>query len=763
MRPIIILSILSLLVPVLPAIAQTPLIGQKEDYTAVKMLQLWEQRTAGKNLAAGKTAIFGPTPSYHLTVKGGTDATDLTDGVLDKRGNQAIWWNPAAVGWSLLEGENKRIIIDLENRECVGKMVWRVVAGSQKRRFTGPKKIKLYGSLDGKNVYCIGERYRWSEDNARPDNYRLPNIGSPDTGEDVYVYPLEIDAQNYEMRFVIIEFEQDSSWFCSDELVILQGSGAGRDLTRLPSEIMQTTDVWIKSPEPVLPLVSGVMLPLWFRQTDFRKNGEKLAVQYRFTLPEGVQLRVPPIYRSQSSGGEVTVNVPQGGNSNKIGPFFFEQTSSHHSPVTVRYQAIGAKADSQPPLMLTLEPKTLPAPFKLNRLTVSIGWMNDSQRLLWRDFERSYGRLGFNAVPAFPRGWQKEVTDAGLDLQQIESNDNPAMLTASGRRIAELRKLGYRIIYMESPLHVVNWRHGKESTEFKCQLSPPPRIDSFCPSYRGKYYAGELKRIRESFLLMGGADDVIWDCELLGSAKWNAPECKRCQAARTASGLDWETFIKAQTIAMLRDMNRQIIEAAQQKQWKTPQIAMFAVDGSHTYAGLLNFPVENLFDFQNPSLYVGNHPFEVHKKIRQCRELSGSNNIIPWLTAATGGQVSPRNVRIMLWEALLNGSRGATYYWMGDFNPAQLYELCRALAEAAPLEDVIVDGAPAHTEFTVKPDTVRHSAVRSGSRAALLLVNPAEAEQSIEWRHHSGQTGQTVLPPGEAQLLDITLKSSATR
>ena len=43
----------------------------------------------------------------------------------------------------------------------------------------------------------------------------------------------------------------------------------------------------------------------------------------------------------------------------------------------------------------------------------------------------------------------------------------------------------------------------------------------------------------------------------------DAPEYKRCQAARAASGLDWETFIKAQTIAMLRDMNRQIIEAAQ--------------------------------------------------------------------------------------------------------------------------------------------------------------------------------------------------------
>ena len=65
------------------------------------------------------------------------------------------------------------------------------------------------------------------------------------------------------------------------------------------------------------------MLPLWFRQTDFRKT-EKTCRQYRL-LPEGVQLKIAADLPSQSSGSEVTVNVPQGG-IHKIGPFF-EQTS----------------------------------------------------------------------------------------------------------------------------------------------------------------------------------------------------------------------------------------------------------------------------------------------------------------------------------------------------------------------------------------------------------------------------------------------------
>ena len=56
MRPIIILSILSLIVGS-SGNCPNAVDWEKEDYSATKMLQLWEQRTAGKP-AAGKTAIF---------------------------------------------------------------------------------------------------------------------------------------------------------------------------------------------------------------------------------------------------------------------------------------------------------------------------------------------------------------------------------------------------------------------------------------------------------------------------------------------------------------------------------------------------------------------------------------------------------------------------------------------------------------------------------------------------------------------------------
>jgi hypothetical protein len=736
--------------------AQTPLIADKKDYSAVKMQQLWKIRTTGTNLASGKSIAFAPSPRYHLTVKGNSDSNDLTDGYWEKRKNQAIWWSPKAVGWDNLSNP-KKIIIDLGKPECVGKIVWRVVAGSKKRAFRGPKRVKLYGSMDGKKVYLVNERYRWSEDNARPDNYRLPNIGRSDTGTDVYVYPLVIGAKNYRMRYVIIEFEQDCHWMCSDELAVIEGKDSGKSIRELPAETMQTADIWIKSPEPCLPVIKGIMLPLWFRQTDFRKNGKRLPVNYRFLLPPGIKLHVPKVYKSKINDNEVIVQARNGGNSSKIGPFFFELEKDLKTPVKVKYQAKGTGAVSQPIFTITLEAKEPIANFKLKKLTISIGWMIDAWRNQWLDFANSYGRLGFNTVPSFPRGWSKQAANRGYDLKKIENSPTPSALTKAGKKLNQLRKAGYKIIYMESPLHVVNWLYSKESVEFRCQSKPVPTINSFCPAYRGKYYVLEMERIKKCFLLMGGADYVMWDCELLGSAKWNGIRCSRCQKAFAASGKPWIQFVKSKTIEMLRDMNKKIAVAASKHKWQQPQIGMYGVDSLHFFAAMLKFPVNGLFGFQNPSLYVGNNPLEIHKKIRQCRKLSKSNNIIPWLSTNTGGKVSPVNVRIMIWEALINGSCGITYYSLFDFNPAQLYEVSRALAAIAPVEDIVFYGKPAYNEFKITSGTARISATRLGKKAILLLVNPTKQKQKITWLHKSGKKNKIEIPAQEAELIIISL------
>ena len=54
-----------------------------------------------ENLAAGRPVVFAPAPDYRLTVKGDTDATDLTDGKLTRRADRKIWFERETVAWSL--------------------------------------------------------------------------------------------------------------------------------------------------------------------------------------------------------------------------------------------------------------------------------------------------------------------------------------------------------------------------------------------------------------------------------------------------------------------------------------------------------------------------------------------------------------------------------------------------------------------------------------------------------------------------------------
>lgn len=733
-----------------PLAAQTPMLASPEEYRASRMLALWDEAVSGDNLALGKPVAYAPSPTYHLTVKGDSDKTDLTDGQIFRSGSQLIWWEEKAVGWNGLVRENKRIILDLQAPAPVGRIVWRVVAGSAKRGFTGPKRVKLYGSLDGTRVHAIREYYRAAEDNARADNYLLPNLGLPEEGTDVYVYPLILDAGNYTMRYLILEFDQDSHWFCTDELAVLRGSGEGRALGALPGEVMQTADVWIRSPEPTLPLVADVMLPLWFRQTDFRALGEKMAVTYRFVLPPGITLHSPRPYRRQESGDALLVTTGRGGNSNKIGPFFFTAATLPAEAVAVQYQALGADAAVQPLQTLWLQPTVLPPPFRLRQLSLSIGWMTDVQRGQWPDFAGSYGRLGFNAVPSFPRGWAREAE------AQANAAD-PGTLTEAGRDLAALRGQGFQIIYMESPLHVVNWRYPEAAGEYRCQLDSVPQVDSFCPTYRGDYFQQEVERVGSSLLLMGGADKVIWDCELLGAGLWHGQKCRRCQAAFAGSGIAWEKFVQTRTIEMLQQLNARVRVVAASRGWPAPGIGMYGVDAARNYAGMLQFPVSGELNFQNPSLYVGDDPLQVHQKIRQCRQAHAGSGIIPWLSTNTNGQVSPANARIILWEALLNGASGATYYSLTDFNPAQLVEICRALARIAPWEDILLGGTPEHDAVTVLSGQARHSAIRKDDQLLLLLVNPGQQAQSVSWRHRDGQQGRVELPPGEAEMLHVRL------
>lgn len=149
----------------------------------------------------------------------------------------------------------------------------------------------------------------------------------------------------------------------------------------------------------------------------------------------------------------------------------------------------------------------------------------------------------------------------------------------------------------------------------------------------------------------------------------------------------------------------------------------------------------------------------MHRRIRAAREKGGDESIIPWLTTGTYGYVPPRSARATVWEAFLNGAAGITYFCFSDLNPGHVLEVSRALAAVAPLEDVIVDGEPAHDQVRITPASIRHSAIRLGERAGLLLANPGKEPCTAEWSWPGTSAGgRTPVPPNDAVLLDVRLQ-----
>ncbi len=721
------------------------------------MEALWRERVRGVNLARDRVVVFSPSPSYHLTVKGGTDGTDLVDGQLCRAENQAIWWDEKAVGWGRNRSRSNRIIIDLGEARVVDRVVWRVVAGCEKRGFPGPKRIRLSGSLDGKRVHDLRERFRRRDDLASDDAFHLPNVGPPGTGDEVYIYPIQIPAGDVRMRYVILEFELDGTWLASDELAVMAGSGSGQALSAFPSRLLQTKDVWVLSDESRYPLASGFPLPLFLRQCDLRGGGETQAVTYRFRLPAGVGLLGPPFYRrTDGEDGSVAFSCPKGGNSRRIGPFYPRGALTADGILSLR--AEGEHADPQPWLKIELHPVSLPAPFRLRKLTASIGWMIDHDQMRWPDFETVYSRLGFNTIPTFPRGWGiRQVRDGDLALDELRSSADPAALTEEGRRLQRLRKAGFRVIYMESPFHYVNWRFPEAAAVFKCRTGgKPPKEPTFCPTYRGKYFQGEVQRVADALRMIGGADMVMWDWEIAGSGMWLGKRCSRCQAAFAGKALSWEAFVKEQTLGMMRALNAGVRDTAKSRGWQQPRIGLYNLDAVEPYSGVFDFPDGDTFDFQNSSLYVGDNPRAVHDRVRATRRLGGDSLIIPWLTTGTYGYVTPVNARIMVWEAFLNGAAGITYFCFSDMNPAHLVEINRALAAVASVEELIAEGSPAHDRFEVGDPAFRLSAMVLGDRAALLLVNTASDTRSTTWRWRGKEmTGKVTIPAGEAVLKQL--------
>ncbi|MBT7302143.1 MAG: hypothetical protein HN849_21625 [Victivallales bacterium] len=676
--------------------------------------QAWLQAVQGENLAAGKAVTFASTPSYRLT-KDDNDPHDLTDGKLTPRNDDRMWFDKAAVGWATHPAS---FMVDLGTVQPIRSVVLRFLGGAEQDGLRFPRRIELMVSEDGETFYHaaalhklnLGEKERAGE----PGVFFLPETGK------AYAYPLALEGLRTKARYVGITLHGDKGFLFADEMVVLKGDFAADTIALPPKDkttfIIRGTAFGPK--EDVFPISADIAAPYRFWITDARPaEAKKKPLTYVMELPWNIMIHENSsgtITETQLGEGperrrRIAVTGLKARAGQSVGPFFFTVGDVKRlagTEATFYATCDGYEAHrTTVPVQVIAIPRVPP----LRRLHVSLSWMSTGNAIQWPGFLDAWEHLGFNAVATFPRYWKNTVTPEREEL------------------LAAARKRGMKIIYNESPFHMMEHRWKKRAPEIYSQIEGKTS-KNLCPSYRGEAYADEMKRVGDCYGLVK-ADYVFYDieCWYRGSTDAMAGRCTRCKAAHGASGKEMGDWLSDRGTEMIRDMNTEIRERVAELGLKQPHIATYNNQAAKTlYHFVFDFNKlhPELLESSQPSLYVKGMAELVHDSIRSNYQVMKSRDIIPWLSTGTYGEHAPAKVEPMILESFLNGAMGITYYCYSDFDtPLDFYYHAKALATLAPYEDLLADGAP--VPVTTDNDLMAVSAYRNGQEMLILVGNYA--------------------------------------
>jgi hypothetical protein len=683
-----------------------------------KYFKLWLQETKGKNLAFGKPIIFSNKPSYGLTAKGGTDATDLTDGKLSNRKNETIWFDSKAVGWyyhTPVSGVN--LIIDLGKVCSVGKMVIRCLAGKSQTNLICPKKFELFVSKDGKKFYRTASMQKLMPgEKSQSDLERFFYLG--ENGES-YVYPFVLKA-NADARYIGIKVTGETAAIFSDELAVIEAvpmqiaSSEYNTAYNKPSQILYTDGFIVKPRIGKLVIGKNILVPNLLSVEDMsgRKNSRpkiKLVIE----APPQVTLVKPDSVKTL-----VTINGKQYNRwtlplqwihaKRPIGEMLFFTTSGKlpdDATATFYVDYPGVKL-----IKSTVPVKAIEFPIvtpQLKRLHISLAWFGTGHAIQWPGFLKEWKKLGFNAVACFPRYWGKRTAEMTDFLDKA-------------------RKGGYKVVMNESPFHVMTKPFRKKLGAEIFSRTPDGKSKNVCPSYRGQYHKKEMERVAEN-VRKSRPDYVFWDIEIWSRGAREASRCSRCKAGQQQSGKPMEEYLRFEGKKSFSDLYAAVRKGS--KNSRMPIVASYnhhAAVPVHHHVADFNLIFPAYVQQAQPSLYVVGRALDVHNSIRKNYQLTQSRNIVPWLTAGTYGEFEPYKMEQMILEALLNGATGITYYWYGDFDTAlDFYYHAKALAQIAPYEDLIMDGKV--FEPTGSNTELTYSGIKKGNEILLLIGNYANA------------------------------------
>jgi hypothetical protein len=713
------------------AVMSTPILttaahAQKDwQYTvgenATQSREQWAQLTSGEELARGKKVFFSPPPNYRLTTDE-NDPYDLTDGTLSTRADDRVWFQKDAVGWYLGAGtiSGSLMVIDLGSQQPIGQIAIRVLGGREQGSLELPAKAEFLASADGKQYYSLQRMVKLNPAEREQADGKT-GFYFPEEGK-AYMVPL-VSREAVRARYVALRVTPQSSLF-TDQISVLKAP-AGTPLKSLESypKAQVYTDGFVITPRHnPLVVTTNIATPNWLTVLDnsgLDPSKDKLG--FRLELPPG--LRVLPTSKPEFKEVAATTtgaHAYEFGYDGKLsegslGPLWIEKTGDVPAGATVKFAGIVQGNDShsiEAPLQLVEVPEVAP----IKGLDVSLAWLGDTQQREWPNFLRDFKKMGFGYVSTFPRYFAKDK-DGNWNAYAQKSLDF----------LQQARAAGYKVLYDESPFHVM-W--NKIQADEKAGKLDPAEAEQIYTQidgkrgkyinilYRGKYFQDEIKRVAELTALVQ-PDHVYHDIEFWDGPAAESKRDPRVIAAWKASGKEWDDFATDIGTEVLGTLVKAQRAALPQKQMV---IGTYNSDPKNKiYNSILQFDkiYPGIVDIAQPSLYVQGRAQNVADRIRFDYDAMQSRNIVPWLSAGTYGEFDPKLMEPMVLESILNGARGVTYYWFGDFDPMDFYYHSKALKTLAPYEKLLQTGKP----ISYKGDNAAlHTTAFASQNEALILV-----------------------------------------
>ena len=696
--------------------------------TATESRAEWQRVTSGEELARGREVRFFPKPNYPLTTDD-NDAHDLTSGVLSARKDDRVWFSKDAVGWHYGVGTGTGIlmIVDLGQAQPVGQVALRTLGGREQGGLELPASVEFLASLDGTHYYRLQRLAKLTPAESELSDFKTA-FYIPEEGT-AFMVPL-VCAQPVRARFIALRVTPQSSLFV-DQLSILKASDgtALQDLESFPPVQVFTDGLAAVPRSGEFAVTTNIVTPNWIEIEDFTGVAPaKNLAGFRLELPEGLELlpQSKPAFTEAKSARagwrsyEFAKVISHGSAANvpPQGPLYIARRQGTPIPQNASIVLTGLLA-GQPshtleyPLKLVEIPTVPPLP----GLDISLAWMSDDEERAWPDFLSGFSRMGFNLVSTFPRNVPIQRDGTWPSREFLE----------------QARQQGYRVVYNESPFHVMEGVIRSKLAAGKIEPAEAAQIFNqvkgrpgkyLSPLYRGRFFQEELERVAKMTAL-AQPDHVYLDIELWARAVVEARQDPRVQEAWKTSGLTWDDFITNIGSEALGTLVKAVRNAVPQRRLT---VGLYnsdpdrpVMDGMFRWTGI--YP--GILDVAMPSIYVQGRALDVAKRLHADYDALQNRQIIPWLTAGTYGKFPARLMEPMVLETILNGARGLTYYAFDDFDPMDFYFHARALAALAQFPRLLQTGKPVPCQGG--NHAMHYTCFASDTEALLLVGNYGKA------------------------------------